>query len=464
MSQEVKAGQKRKIREAALPRGLQPVAPYSRTTKFAHLLFEEQAARAPHHVATVCRGRKLSYGELDARANQLAFHLRSRGVGPDTLVAICVERSLEMVVGILGVLKAGGAYLPLDPAYPQERLEFMIADSEPAILLTQSHLAADLPRCQGPTFLLDALNYATRGGRTEKQGPKYRATDLAYVIYTSGSTEKPKGAMITQGNLSHHALSMQRATGITESDVYLHTAAISISASVRQLMLPLSMGATIVIATTEDISDPIALFRTIKQLGVTVIDIVPSYWRSCVAALKGLPPALCGDLLANKLGLILLGGEPLLSDLPRAWRFQLNHKAKLINMFGQKETAGIVSTFPIVPRDENKVGMVPIGKPINNVPIYLLDSQLQPVEFGESGEIFVGGPTVGRGYLNDPALSAARFSRDPFATGSDAGLYRTGDLGRVCADGTLEFQGHIEPSPASETAPGPDAGLLDEQG
>src|SRR5260370_28210443 len=206
-----------------------------------------------------------------------------------------------MVVGILAVLRAGGAVRPLDPAYPKERRELMIADSRPAIFLTQSHLAADLPDSQAPTLLLDALSYATRNGCTENPSPKDCANDLAYVIYTSGSSEKPKGVMITQGNLATYVQSMRSATGVTESDVYLHTASISFSSSVRQLMLPLSVGATVVIATTDEIMDPIALVTTIKQLGVTVVDIVPSYWRSCVDALIGLRPASRLDLLENDL-------------------------------------------------------------------------------------------------------------------------------------------------------------------
>jgi amino acid adenylation domain-containing protein/FkbM family methyltransferase len=419
-------------------------ADYSCAVKSAHELFEDQAARTPNRVAVVCMGRQLSYGELNSKANQLAHHLRSRGVGPDTLVGISVERSLEMVVGILAVLKAGGAFLPLDPAYPKERLELMVTDSRPAIFLTQSHLAADLPESQAPTLLLDALSYATRTGGTENLSSKHCANDLAYVIYTSGSSGKPKGVMITQGNLATYVHSMQRATGVTESDVYLHTASISFSSSVRQLIVPLSVGATIVIATTDEVRDPIALFTTIKQFGVTVIDIVPSYWRSCVDALIGLRPASRLDLLENNLRLILSASEPLLSDIPRVWRYEFNHQAQLINMLGQTETAGIVATYPIEPSDEAKVSIVPLGRPIDNARIYLLNDRLEPVDVGDSGEICIGGPTVGRGYLNHPELTAEKFVRDPFAENSDARLYRTGDLGRLSADGTLEFQGRID--------------------
>jgi amino acid adenylation domain-containing protein len=443
MSQIANAGRKRKVSKAEAPQALELVAVYSRGVKSAHELFEEQVARTPNQLAVVCMGRQLSYTELNIKANQLAHHLRSRGVGPDTLVAISVERSLEMVVGILAVLKAAGAYLPLDPASPKERLALMIADSRPAIFLTQSQLAVDLPDSQAPTLLLDAISYATRNGGTENPSSKDCANDLAYVIYTSGSSGKPKGVMITQGNLATYVQSMRSATGVTKSDVYLHTASISFSSSVRQLMLPLSVGATVAIATTDEIMDPIALFTTIKQLGVTVIDIVPSYWRSCVDALIDLRPASRLDLLENNLRLILSASEPLSSDVPRVWRYELNHQAQLVNMFGQTETAGIVATHRIVPHDE-KVSIVPIGRSIDDVKIYLLDAQLRPVPDGDLGEICIGGPTVGRGYLNDPKLTAEKFARDPFAASSDARLYRTGDLGRLGADGNLEFQGRID--------------------
>lgn len=444
MAQELNTGSKHKITEAVLPQGVRPGARYSRTARPAHHLFEEQAARTPDALAIVCAGRELNYGELNSRANQLAVHLRSKGVGPNTLASIAVERSLEMVVGILGVLKAGGAYVPLDPAYPKERLELMIADSQPAICLTQSRLVKHLPSCQTPILLLDAVSYATNRSVALDLSPQYCATDLAYVIYTSGSTGKPKGVMITQGNLGHYLQSMRRATGIVESDIYLHTASISFSSSVRQLLLPLSVGAAVVIATNDEIRDPIELFTTIKRREVTVIDLVPSYWRGCVDALRSLADASRAELLDNNLRLILSASEPLLSDVPRAWRFELRHQAELINMFGQTETAGIVATCPITPSKENQPGVVPIGRPINTARIYLLDDRQQPVADGEAGEICIGGPTVGLGYLNHPELTAQKFVRDSFAAGSEARLYRTGDLGRLRLDGTLEFQGRID--------------------
>jgi len=443
MSQELRAGSIADVGVAAtLSNGLNS-ASNGTALQQAHQLFEAHAARTPDQLALVCQDRELSYGELDARANQLAADLRSRGVGPNTLVAISLDRSVEMVVGILGVLKAGAAYVPLDPAYPQERLEFMITDSQPAICLTSSNLVGRLPASQRPTLLLDAAQ-PTIQGFTESINFQDNGSDLAYIIYTSGSTGKPKGVMISRENLAHYVRSMQTATGVAASDIYLHTASISFSSSVRQLLLPLSVGATLVVATTDEIANPVELFTTIKQRGVTIIDLVPSYWRSCVNALQSLATKVRAELLTNNLRLILSASEPLLSDVPRAWRFELNHPAQLLNMLGQTETTGIVATHAIEPTEADRVRIVPLGEPINDLRIYLLDEQLRRVADGEAGEICIGGPTVGLGYLNHPELTAEKFPLDPFTVGSGNRLYRTGDLGRLTPAGTLEFQGRID--------------------
>jgi amino acid adenylation domain-containing protein/FkbM family methyltransferase len=410
--------------------------------KFAHDLFAAQAANQPLKLALVCQGRELTYGELNTRADRLANRLRARGVGANTLVALAAERSLEMVVAILGVLKAGGAYLPLDPAYPRERLDLMMADARPSLLLTQREFVDQFAEDRGATLLIDELEVSLPG--VERWKTTATASDLAYVIYTSGSTGKPKGVLLTHGNISHYVTAMARTTGVTAADTYLHTASISFSSSVRQLLLPLSLGASVVIATKDEIRDPVELFTRIKQLGVTVIDIVPSYWRSCVDTLRSLSPATRGALLENDLRLVLSASEPLPANVPHAWRFELGHPAHLINMFGQTETTGIVAAYPVSPHGEGMTGVVPIGSGIDTVRIHLLNPELLPVADGEAGEICVGGPTIGLGYLNHPQLTAAKFPSDPFSLDPNARLYRTGDLGRWRADGTLEFHGRSD--------------------
>jgi len=434
----------------------------SEATEFmgAHQRFEEHALSIPKQMAVACGANRLSYSELNERANQLAGSLRALGVGPNSLVAIALERSVEMAVAILATLKAGAAYLPLDPAYPVERLAFMLEDSKPQVLLTQSETRTQMPEYTGRTLLLDEptlgekrLSHNVYRDVARNHGGAPSSEDLAYVIYTSGSTGQPKGVMITHGNLDSYVESMRAAVGIKNTDVYLHTASISFSSSVRQLMLPLAVGASVVIATTDEIKDPPALFELIKRQLVTVIDIVPSYWRGCIGALESLPTSSRARLLDNSLRLILSASEPLLSDLPRAWRNTLGHQAELINMFGQTETSGIVATHVISINGKTGIDVVPIGRPIADVKVYLLDNRQAPVPAGVPGEICLGGPTVGWGYLNQPELTAEKFVDDPFASfvpsapfsGTAAPrLYRTGDLGRLGIDGTLRFVGRID--------------------
>lgn len=235
---------------------------------------------------------------------------------------------------------------------------------------------------------------------------------------------------------------MQTALGIVAADKYLHTASIAFSSSVRQLMVPLTKGATIVIATSEQRKDPLTLFAEIKQQQVTVIDIVPSYWRNCNHLLSSLKPEVRTNLLDNKLRLIVSASEPLLSDICTQWRFGLQHNASLINMFGQTETCGIVAVNPIAHNDQIKI--VPLGRPIANTQIYILDKYLQPVPMGVAGELYIGGLGIGQGYLHRPDLTAERFIPNPFSEEGGTRLYKTGDLGRYLPDGKVEFIGRSD--------------------
>ncbi|MDQ2922122.1 MAG: amino acid adenylation domain-containing protein, partial [Acidobacteriota bacterium] len=408
---------------------------------FAHQLFEEWARRTPCRTAVQARNRRLSFGELNERANQLAHYLRSRGAGTETLVGISLERSVEMAVAIFGVLKAGAAYLPLDPTYPRERLSFMRADARPRFLIIQEGIGSDTEDSDLNVIKIDRdWSLIDRERKTEPEiivGPD----NLAYVIHTSGSTGNPKGVMITHGNLGHYVQSLPGSVEVSDSDVYLHTASISFSSSVRQLMFPLSLGAEVIIATVDDIADPLALFKLIKERGVTAIDIVPSYWRACNHALGELAAAERDALLDNRLRLVLSASEPLYSETVRDWR-KFGHPARLVNMFGQTETAGIVFTHSI--RDVEEGLIVPVGRPIANTQVYVLNSRLQQVAAGETGELHVGGTGVGRGYLNHAELTAEKFVQDAFSSNPSARLYKTGDLGRIGADGAIEFLGRID--------------------
>ena len=233
-------------------------------------LVEEQVLIRPGSTAVICEDRQLTYGELNERSNQLAHRLRKLGVGPEVLVGICLERSLEMVVGILGVIKAGGAYVPLDPSYPQERLSFLLQDTRIPLLITKRALAGKIPSHDAQTLWLDSDAEVIDLESKENLACALAPENLCYVIYTSGSTGKPKGVMVTHSSLSQYVDSLQQRFDITPEDVYLHTASIAFSSSVRQLMLPLSQGATVVIATSDQIANPPVLFDFIKRKGVTI--------------------------------------------------------------------------------------------------------------------------------------------------------------------------------------------------
>jgi amino acid adenylation domain-containing protein len=404
-------------------------------------LFAEQVDRNPNQVAVISEGAQLTYGELNAKANQLARALRNRGVGRESLVGICIDRSLDMVVGILGILKASAAYLPLDPDYPEERLVWLLNDSAVSLVVTKTSLLARLSTSKTDVVLLDAEGEAIAGNSTENLDDRPEPNDLAYVIYTSGSTGDPKGVMIEHAGLANYLLALQRELKLDHNDRYLHTASISFSSSRRQLLLPLSQGATVVIATSEQRKDPLALFGMIKQREVTVMDAVPSFWRNCTDVLASLDDEARGRLLDNRLRLMLSASEPLLSDIPQTWMHRFAHPARHVHMFGQTETAGIVCTYEI-PRNQNdKVTATPIGGPIANTEIHILDEHRQPVPLGTPGELYIGGAGVGRGYLNRPDVSAQKFIAHSLNGEPAKRLYRTGDFARLTTDGVIEFDG-----------------------
>ena len=407
-------------------------------------LFEERAAETPDKTAIVCENKELTYAELNSQANQLARYLQSHGVGAETLCGICVERSVEMVVSVLAVFKAGGAYVPLDPAYPLDRLSFMLRDAQPKLLITQKRLLNVLPENQAKAILIDAEQNDISKQSDGNLNAAARPENLAYLIYTSGSTGNPKGVMITHANLANYVQSLPASLGIESFDRYLHTASISFSSSVRQMMVPLSNGATVVIATTERIQNPLSLFELIKQQEATVLDFVPSFWRSCLYALDNTPDENLRELMDNNVRLALSASEPLPADIPPALKAKFKPEVKLINMLGQTETTGIIAVHPIENPLEQQVGIVPAGRPIGNTKIYLLDENLNPVSFGATGEIYIGGAGIGGGYLNQSELTTEKFVADPFDENSNARLYKTGDFGRYGRDGEIEFLGRID--------------------
>ena len=391
-----------------------------------HQLFEQQAEQTPDAVAVVFEDEQLTYKELNQRANQLAHHLGNLGVGPEVLVGICVERSLDMVVGLLGILKAGGAYVPLDPEYPTERLSFMLQDAGVQVLLTQARLVKSLPKHNARVVCLDTWDLAIPLLSESNPINGVVSRDLTYVIYTSGSTGKPKGVQIPHGAVVNFLTSAQHQTGLTPADVVIAVTTISFDIAGLEIYLPLITGGRIHLVTREVASDGSLLGEQIAEAGATLMQATPATWRMLLAAgWKGVP------------GLkILCGGEALPSDLAQQL---LATGAAIWNMYGPTETT-IWSTVFEVEATQLFQTSIPIGRPIANTQLYILDRYLQPVPVGVAGELYIGGAGVARGYLNRPELTNEKF----ISHHAQMRLYKTGDKARYLPDGNIEYLGRFD--------------------
>ena len=395
-----------------------------------HSLIEEQARRTPDAVALRFEDTSLTYGELDARANQLAHHLRGLGVGPEVRVGVCLERSLELVVALLGTLKAGGAYVPLDPAYPPERLYGMLEDARPAVLLVQERLLPGLPANAARVVCLDSGWAEVARHPAHPPAPLATPDNLAYVIFTSGSTGRPKGAMNTHRAVCNRLLWMQDAYGLGPGDTVLQKTPFSFDVSVWEFFWPLMVGARLVVARPGAHQDPAWLVRLITGEQVTTLHFVPSMLQ---AFLEEPEVGRCTSLRR-----VVCSGEALPVEL-EARCLQRLPGAGLHNLYGPTEAAVDVTFHACEPKDGKR--SVPIGRPVSNTSLRVLDAHLRPVPVGVSGELYIGGVQVGRGYLARPELTAARFIPDPFGDTPGARLYRTGDVARWLPDGELEYLG-----------------------
>jgi amino acid adenylation domain-containing protein len=401
-----------------------------------HELFEAQVQRTPEAIAFEFRGDELTYRELNCRANQVAHYLQTAVNAPEKLVGICMEPSVEMLVGLLGILKAGGAYVPLDPYYPYERLQFMVEDSRVPVVLSQASLVrgnellgiSSLTRRSNPKIIcLDSEWNVIAQQSGESLHNLNSSTNLAYVIYTSGSTGQPKGVQVAHQSLVNCLNSIAQKVGFRDKDVFYGVTTISFDIAALELYLPLLIGARVVLASREEVLDGKELAQRIRSSGVTVMQATPSTWRLLLdAGWRGREEfkILCGgEILSRRLADQLLDGGT------EVW-----------NLYGPTETT-IWSTIAKVEPGE---GPVPIGRPIANTRIYILDSYLQAVPVGVRGELYVGGSGLARGYFNRPELTAEKFITDPFSNQPGARLYRTGDLSRYRPDGNIEFLGRMD--------------------
>ncbi|HEX6190062.1 MAG TPA: non-ribosomal peptide synthetase, partial [Pyrinomonadaceae bacterium] len=417
-------------------------APAAAQLQPVYLSIEQQAAATPNALAVAYDGQSVTYGELNARANQLARFLRTAMTAEATqtqvcatqLVGICLERSIDMIVAVLAVLKAGTAYAPLDPTYPTDRLSLMLEDSGISVVLTRQSLSEKLPAFKGRAIALDVEANEIGRQATENLGLEVTPTDLAYVMYTSGSTGAPKGVMIEHKALANFVKSASARYELSAEDRVLQFASLSFDTSVEEIFCTLACGATLVLRADAMITSPKQFLESCVELGITVLDLPTGYWHHLVNAIGE------DDLqIPVSIRLVILGGEQAHADHVTRWLARAGRNARLVNTYGPTEATVVTTTCDLT---EHRDGApVAIGRPIAGASVYVLDDALQPSPVGVPGELYIGGAGVARGYLNRPDLSAARFIPNPFAEGR---LYRSGDLVRYQPDGNLEFLGRAD--------------------
>ena len=404
-----------------------------------HDSFERAAERAPDSVAVEFEGERLTYRELNHRSNQLAWHLRKLGVGPDVLVGICLEPSLEMVVSILAVLKSGGGYVPLDPAYPAERLAFMLEDAQTSVLLSNEGLLKSLQVPAGIRICSMDEDAEAIGGEPTRNPTRLGSPENpAYVIYTSGSTGKPKGVLVTHRNVDRLFKATESWFQFDERDVWTLFHSFAFDFSVWELWGALRYGGCLVVVPRLVARSPEAFHALLARSGVTVLSQTPSAFRQLIAQDES-----SGDSL--RLRLVVLGGEALEPGMLRPWFDRHGDESpRLVNMYGITETTVHVTYHPVTRRDLVQPLVSLIGRPIPDLQVYILDRNLQLCPVGVPGELHVAGAGLARGYVNRPELTSARFIPNPFALEPGERLYKTGDLGRFRPDGQIEYFGRVD--------------------
>jgi len=403
-----------------------------------HELVEAQVARTPDAVAVEHAGQKLSYCELNERANQLARFLRKRGIALESRVGICLRRSLELPVAILAVLKAGAACVPLDPVYPKERLSYMLADSETPLVLTQPGLLSEVTDFDAEVINLGPEWKEFSDESRENVRSSVEPDNLAYVIYTSGSTGKPRGVLLTHGGLVNHNVATAKLFDITPADRMAQFASISFDIAIEEIFPTWISGGTLVVRE-ENASLAVGDFlRWIDENRVTSLDLPTAYWHELVRELSE-----SSLRLPKSLRLIIVGGEKANSGALITWQRLAGPRVRWVNTYGPTETSVIVTSYEPTASDEIPA-VLPIGRPIANTKIYILNRSLQPLPIGIAGDLYVSGSGLARGYLNRPEITAEKFVADPFSNEPGARMYKTGDLARYLPNGDIEFAGRTD--------------------
>ncbi len=407
----------------------------------AHQLLSIQSSKNPAAIAVKDITRELTYEQLHNKVNQLANYLCKQGIQPESLVGIYADRSIDLVIAILAVLQAGGAYVPLDPAYPSARLASIIADTQLQLVLTQSHLVSDLQHSGLELFSLDTEWDKVANESTESVAVATTPANLAYIMYTSGSTGKPQGVQITRGQVECYLQAVNEVLNIRADDIYLHSASFSFSSSIRQLLLPLAQGAKVVITSKENTTNLFSLIELIQTEQITVFDTVASVWNYILIGLAEMEQEQKSRLMNSRIRLLTFSGGLLTAQLLDRVRSQFQQTPQMVNIYGQTETIGVCA-YQIPAESMGTSGYAPVGTAYSHNQLYVLDDRLQPVATAQTGELYVSGASLARGYLNNHQLNDRKFIRNPFSQApQSAWLYKTGDLARYLLDGNLEIVG-----------------------